>query len=310
MRTDTSFQACPSGETTAVICGSKHPAPYSRYRFNAVVDWIELRIVTANPTNFPTVRRRMDLPHVKAVDAGEGGAATCFLFKIHDPKSWAEIDAALARLTVDHPLAEPITVTGIEIALDAYSKQGSRADLTEMVLQFYRASTKMISRNRRVSNSKIDLANSLTNVETLRRRLEAGYNIYIGDKGTSASQHLYLKETDKKALLPTVEQRARTEITLRGESLPHVLLEDWKRHSFTQEADYFKYRKIKHSLHPMVEWAAQRKPQFGEKYQRRRATGGVRHFSSATRADLHLNALALDALRYLNEKMNAPLKTT
>ncbi len=177
-----------------VLASATQLADYSRYRFRAEVDWIELRIVTTMPTNFQTVKRRLGVEFVEPWAPGLGGACTEFSVKFQSPASWAEIQERLKSLTADHPLAEPSTVTSVEIALDAYSRDHSRDDLIEMTARFYRCATKLVSANRRASRKKGD-SYGLETLPQLRRLVADGYNIYIGNTSDSQRQHTLLSPT-------------------------------------------------------------------------------------------------------------------
>lgn len=278
------------------------------YRFRAVVDWIELRIVTIQPSNFDTVMKRMQVPFVDALDKGAGGAATVFIVRIQEPQSWAAIDERIARFTHDHPLAEPILVTGIEIALDAYSRWNDRDNLVEMVARFYKFSTKMVSDNRRLTKGK-NLTEGVGNYPSLMRSLGEGANLYIGNRNADVFQHMYVKETEtvggQLVWLPREKRRARTEFTLRGQALPLTALTDWQQHEFTTMADFFKYRVLKTCLAPMVSRAVQHVDQIGERRERATKQRRPRFFSKSTVADKELNALAYSALSELTKRMRA-----
>lgn len=285
-----------------------HCNSYTEFRFRAVVDWIELRIVTVNPSNSNTVRKRIGTPYADPLDEGAGGAATVFKFRIHDPASWASINEALERFTVDHPLAEPITVTGIEISLDAYGRYRDREDLVNMAARFYMFATKVVSGNRRCSNGG-ETFKELGRHSWLTQRLSEGFNVYMGHRDASVKQHIYVKDTDtvkgERINLPIDQHRARTEFTLGGDELPHTSLTDWQGHDFTSFAEFFRYRVLKKNLHPMVRSGLEAIDQIGERRKRQRKCGGVRFFSKSTVADTKLNSLAYSALRELTKRMNA-----
>ncbi|WP_018914519.1 hypothetical protein [Thiomonas sp. FB-6] len=281
---------------------------YAALKFRAVVDWVELHVVTASPSNFDTARKRVGVPHVKPVNPGPGGAATEFLVRLQEPESWQDVEEALAGFTHDHPLAEPVTVHAIEIALDAYSRFNSRDDLVEMAYGFYKFSTFMASENRRMSRGKLDTL-SLRSHRLRRHHLDEGYNVYVGDKGADVMQHLYVKETTIReglpVSLPRKEHRARTEITFTGKGVPEALVSDWREFNFTELSSYFSYRKLKPILTPLVRVAVEHVDQIGEAKLRRRRNRGTRLHSAATLADTELNARAYSALRELTKRMRA-----
>ncbi len=309
----TTHPATATGTPTAHIALSESGrviefTDYSRYRFRAEVDWIELKIVLTKPTNFQTVRRRLGVEFAEPDAPGAGGADVEFTVKMQSPSSWAEVNARLEQLTVDHPLAKPVEVTGIEIALDAYSRNESFDDLVEMASRFYREACKLVSDNRRASKTKRDGSYSLESADQLRRLFADGYNLYIGNRSDAERQHIYVKQTDGQSFLPFAEQRARTEFTLTGEKVPVLLFNDWREYRFESFADYFKYRQLKRELPLYLAKPMQTMAQVGERRPRMASHGRKRSFSRCTEADLKLNALAFDALRELGRRWTAERK--
>ena len=281
---------------------------YSAFRFRAVIDWIELRLVTEKASNFDTLRKRMEVPYVQAVDKGPGSAATEFLVKIQEPTSWNDVEQRIVKFTWDHPLAEPVSVTGIEVALDVYSRSQDREQLVDMVTRLYRNSTKLISQNRRLARHRHE-TQSIASHRSLRRKIAEGFNLYIGNAKDEARQHLYLKGTDsldgKVIHLEPESCRARTEFTLRGKALPCQSLEEWKRHEFTDMADFFKYRTMKTCVDPLMKHALMHVDQIGERRPRPTKDRRPRFFFKSTKADTELNALAYSALRELTKRMKS-----
>ena len=285
------------------------PRPYSNYRFRAVVDWVHLRIVTKNPTNFSTLRNRMGIPYAKAANEQPGKVATEFDFRIQEPTSWNEVCKTLEKFTHDHPLAAPVEVIGIEIAFDAYSDQEDPTSLVDIVAHFYKFAATMVSDNRRTSGAGANSSEGIVVFKALRKRLSEGFNIYVGNDSDPLMQHLYVKKTNHSnntvVQLPRNECRGRMEIKITGEALPHRYLTDWMEHDFTTEADFFKFRKLKEIDNPAIAHAVEYIAQVGAKNSRSVPGGGTRLYSVNTRADEVLNALSYSALRELTRRMNA-----
>lgn len=284
------------------------PKPYAAYRFRACVDWIKLRIVTSRPSNHDTVRTRVGIRFAEPVNEGPGQTATEFILTFQDPQSWRQLEESLQRFTHDHLLVEPVQVTGIEVALDAYSRTGVREDLVRMTHRFFKFACHMVSDNRFVSRGKGDSIRLNHPRFALRpEHFDEGYNLYVGEKSDDVQQHLYLKQTtiqDKVPVhLPLGEHRARTEVTLKGLGLPVATLEQWRGYDLTRLAFYFKYRSFKPHLHPAVKLGVERVDQIGEARPRRRKNRGCHMYSPSTVADRELNALAYSALRELNRRM-------
>lgn len=273
------------------------------FRFRAEVDWVELKIVTARPTNFQTVRERLDVPYVEAVHPGPGGAATTFVAKIQDPISWADLEARIARLETSCGLAAPAEVIAIEVALDAYSPTHDHDALVSMAERFYRGLTVLVSDNRRLYRKRGE-GESIRDRRTLRSGLHKLMNVAIGDEGGSRYQHIYIKTVNQGAPIPVAEHRARIEIRLRGEQLPCKALAAWGRHKLTETmGGYFKFRAEKPCLSLLIATAIQQRAQIGERYSRRRRPSGTRMYSPSTQADRSLNDAAYEALRLLDRRM-------
>ncbi len=276
--------------------------PYSRFRFKAVVDWIELEIQTVKATNFQTLRRGSGVNFVESQDAGGGGAAKVFRFRIQDPGRWSDVEDVLSRLP---PLAIAPKVTGIEIALDAYSEDSSRERLAELAAHFAKYNTAPASTNRRFSGRWKGDVEPFRHIAGNTRKLQAGRVINVGNKGDPRSQRIYVKTTDNNAQpLPDSGCRARFENTFQGAGLTAnrlpTLLHDWGCFRFESLSAFYAFRTLKDGLDPIVAVAMEAHPQVGERKKINRKEGGTRLHPKPTRADSLLNELARDALRKLS----------
>lgn len=282
---------------------------YSAYKFRAEIDWIELRLEFISATNFDTVRNRLDAPFAEPLNEGAGRAATIFKVRIPSPQSWDDLELTLVKLIHDHELKRAPEVTGIEVALDAYSKAANRDELVDMACHFYRGAQKLVSPNRRLYRTKKDPVYGITDLRDLRKHVADGYNINVGSlkDGDTVTQHGYVKETDKggKVVLPASEHRARFEFTLYGASVPHTSLSAWRRHKFTEMASFFKFRQLKSTTNPSTAAAFANSAQIGVRLPPKTGGRGRRVFSKATEADVALNQLSYDALRELTRRMRA-----
>lgn len=284
---------------------------YADFRFRAEIDWIELKIRTKKPTNFHTVRKRLDARYAETRNEGSGRAATEFFVRFYSLANWRSIDLALEKLTRDHLLAGPVEVTGIEIALDAYSKPCDRQALVHMTANFYRGLAYLVSKNQRIVFGGKGSVESIPLPKVFLKKIDQGGNIYIGnsepegdlgDPNNWILQHIYLKEVDRKKPLPIKEHRARIEVTLRGIALPQKLLEEWKSHQFTAQSQFFKFRKPKDGLSLLQKSSFEAKSYYGGK-GKKSYSSKRRIYSGVTSADIALNARAYDALKNLSKRM-------
>ena len=215
---------------------------YKNFRFRAEVDWIELEIRTIDRTNFDAIRRHGNLDHVRPLDPGPGGAATRFRFRIQDPISIDGVIAVLDRLKERHAFACEPAVTGIEVALDAYSRVPNDAALAALLGRLYRFQSHPASENRRICGAIRGYTEAIpVHHETLIRDLVDGWQIVVGSHTDDSrgrwvrddrAQRFYLKTTDRKRTLPKKERRARYENTYCGSALPSSTLAGWHRFRF------------------------------------------------------------------------------
>jgi len=302
---------------------------YSRFRFRAVVDWIELEIVTASATNFFSIqaalRQALAIPDddsntwVKALDEGPGRAATVFRFRLQEPARWRDVVAVLDAIAACRPFACAPKVTAIEVAFDAYSAGATKDELAEQAVRFYRFCHPLVGpyeeRKKRGYNHRVYREKNRDKVEeapffhvsSVVRRLLDGWQIGIGEEDGERYQHVYLKTTDKagKVMLAESECRARIEIRLRDAALPYADLAEWAVADFAKDfRDTFTFRKLKVRINPYTRYALERFAlQVGERKQRwrvhARKQSGDRLYLSSTRADSVLTEKARDAFRQL-----------
>lgn len=285
-------------------------ADMTKYRIRAEVDWIECEVATQSPTNAPTVRRMGAFNYVTPVSPGPGAATSKFRVRLQDPGSSASVRARLTRLSARIPLDCEPTVVGVEVSLDAYSRNGAHDDLVEMAARLFKHLTTLVSKNRRFSGRwKGDVLALYSAAETLRL-LRQDRVIFVGDAGASLTQRIYVKCQDSGEVLDVQEQRARLEVTMRDEALTARSLADWGAFPFQSLATYFRFRKQRAGLDPVVAHALQRAVQIGERKNRPRAGGGTRMYGLGSAADTRLNKAARDALRELSRRWAGPLRST
>lgn len=287
---------------------------YTLLTFRAVVDWIELEIHTAKPTNFWAIQNALreiqhlpaDVnPYVKPLNESAGGAATAFLFRIQDPERLCDANKQLEELAHYAFNIDAKRVNAIEIALDAYNAN------PEQVARLYKFSTHLVSANHRLYRERnVDKVQATPrSFDSLVRRLSEGWQIGIGDEGADHYQHIYWKTTDDNGNpLPVSEHRARIEIRLRGAELPCQTFEDWENFSFSTLSKFFRFRKLKADLTPQQQVIANASAQIGQQRKRNRRGGGTLLHSRITQADVELNDRARDALRELSRRWKAEPK--
>ncbi len=291
-------------------------------RFRAEVDWVDIEIETATPTNHRGVRSRTGQAYAEPLNPQLSGAATKFRIRVQNP-SWPEIRESLAG----YELITPPRVVGIEVALDVYSDGASKAQLVQLLADMaWQASAFGRAEEQAVGSPNIRLAGAgknsvapLGTLRDLRKRLES-QTLYIGDqratirRGVSPEAwRFYFKTTDAKKDLPEELHRARMEVTLTGEGLFSNDLKDWEEFGFERLADKFRFRTVADKVNPLIQGALLHFPLTSFAPKRRRSGGGIQRHRSWTKANTPLNRRMFDAFRGLTKKMSrqrAPRRLT
>lgn len=280
----------------------------SKYKYKAVIDFIQLDFKTAKPTNAFSVQRKMKLTYVEPLNKSAGGAASEFRFKFHDLTSWKQLEDCISNLKRHCELENEPTISGIEVSIDAYSNNMNKNELIEHTAQFCWKLAKPVSQIRRFSKTK---AHGITNKNDLTNKIIKGGVIYIGNQRNHAggkqdpiSMRIYLKEKDKKIELNPSEHRARIEITLVGAACPFHSIADAKKYKLSNLNSHFTFRNFKQDLSPLDNIIINAIPTIAEKRRRSRIGGGTREFSRLTTADTKLNRIVYDRLRNLTRRLN------
>lgn len=294
---------------------------YKKFRFNAVIDWIELEIQTVNPTNFQTIKRHIERfgekpPFVNAIDPGAGSAASQFRFKIQDPKNWQHVAAILNGVNDDIPLlVASIKVKSIEVSVDAYSKNATYDELKKLTGRFYRYLTNPVSQNHRFSGKIEGDVEFICSHMDVEKFLALERNICIGNskdddsgfkkyKADDEYMQIYFKKTDNGGTPITVsDYRARIEIRLQGSKLPCSTLSEWRQFKFESLSPYFNFRIDNNEI-------IEKAPEWYRKvvYSVVAQLGAIganqrRKHSLLTLPDKELNNHVYEALRCLSDRM-------
>lgn len=216
--------------------GNKDYIDTTAYRFEAVVDWFAFRIETVKPTQFRHIRARLaerigPKLHVEPIDSDtgkrkfdEGGTTTVFSFKVYDAigNNHQKLVDLFDHLAAKFPLVNVPQVTGLEIALDAYSQRHSDDDLREATRWLMEHLSTPNENVRQYDPSlRTEKKNILFNQESTQLALNPELNLRTGNRGTDLSYQVYWKRTDKggQVVLEHNQWRARAEFTLLGDKL-------------------------------------------------------------------------------------------
>jgi len=240
-----------------------------QFRCKAVIDFVEVEIVTKNSTNFPAIRRwvsnALSLPSPWCEQVGgEKNSATTFRVVIHDPRIdvLERFDGAMAVTAAG--LAKPITITKLEISIDFYPRSGSEEDRLAMfgVLQrTFMPSMSVWKKNREhprfqwSEKEKPTFFLPSSTTRGLHHQLlpEAAFldsTVYHRDKKGPALIRIQNKISNNRTkdsfvALSQEDKRARIEVTLTGSALSDLKLRtiaDLTRFSFTKlQGDHFHF---------------------------------------------------------------------
>jgi hypothetical protein len=209
------------------------------FRTRAVIDWIELTVTLKSGTQFrylqDTLGSVLSLttrPYVKPVNAGPGNVASRFVLRLHDghAATLRDLERITAALALAHPLAEPPEVTGIELALDFYSRHDPNA--VPGLVHRLQASIEAHGNPRQFDPVKAATPKHGNRYLNPNRPepvtgliLDPRLNLRIGNAGDAVQWQIYDKRTDnnRKPIEPS-QRRARAEFTLTGNELAKRVL--------------------------------------------------------------------------------------
>lgn len=284
---------------------------YSIYRFDAVIDFVEIEIRTAQKHLGGVMHNRcaiFGISHITPIDANAGGWANVFKTRLYDPRTFAALKSKLATLGEEFPFAAPPAVSMIEVAFDGYLKDPNaptnRDHLAALAARMVYRLAAPVSKNRRIYRDVKGSPTALPRaLHALERKMAEGWNVGIGNKTDDQYQHGYVKTTDhNKKPIPIEDYRARFEIRLAGAGLPHTNAESYRNFKFETLARYINFRRENETADPMhqVIVAGYADQASHRKNIKRREGGGISHYQML--ADQELNEIVSEKLRDLSRR--------
>ncbi|GEM_PF-6250638 len=212
----------------------------ARFRLQAVVDWVELKLILASPTQARHLRNRMPptwgLPYARPGADQDPNACSVFYVRVQDPD--------LGRLPQEvASLDAQALVVSIEVALDAYPRgQADAVWLHEAALYLYRHQAHPPLGSHRITVPEHYQA--AVSVREVLRALHEGASINMGEKDAADRGRCYVKCHDTRngqayARLKVSQHRARLERTLSKELCPVRTLAQLQELRFEQLARHF-----------------------------------------------------------------------
>lgn len=239
------------------------------YRFNALIDWVEVEVSLMQATQFQHVQtvaanvlnRKC---FVKAVHAGTGNTATTFLIRVQEPKSIRDVMTLNETIGTRYGLAGPTKINAIEISVDAYPttpNDQARAQLLGVMQRtLFPREDVFTNQNMRPRLSWNRNKPTYIAPHPLHAYEEGRYfqpvldaTMSVAAKGGDVMVRLMDKVIDTQNVtagtltnLGPKEKRVRIEVTLMGAGLKRVgvsLLEDLKTMSFIKlQGEFFTFR--------------------------------------------------------------------
>ena len=226
------------------------------YRFSALVDFIEFRVVFARRTNAQSVQKILREflsrdSHIVATDIGAGSAASVFDIRIQEPKSFALVAGIYAALKGRFGESIEPLISKVEFSVDAYPRVPSdeaRARLFAIMQRTIFPKFDFLSDARDRPRSSIGRSVQGSSDTNNRKLLPYGQQgktdvhlwhrhedhhapwldgtMYIGAEDAEVMIRLQDKETDQRnkaantfLTLRERQKRVRIEVTLQGQAL-------------------------------------------------------------------------------------------
>ena len=284
---------------------------YNIFSFTAVVDFIEIEIHTASPTQGKAIKRKCSvfgISYAKRQGAKGSFSGSTFRIRLYDLKTFAALRSKIASIESEFPFARPPTVTMIEVAFDgrlnqdAHNTPGEPLATLAAHMAYYAAYP--VSNNRRTYLGYKGSPQALPRfVHVLAREMAEGRNVGIGNKRDPLYQHGYLKTVDRDEQLPTHQHSARFEIRLAGAALPHHDIEGWETFKFQSLTKHLSFREVPDDLtglkRAIIDGYGSRA---STKQAIKRRDGKGTRSKHLTPADKMMNAIVHERLRSLTER--------
>jgi hypothetical protein len=220
------------------------------FRRKACVDWVDVRLRIARPSQFQHVQSALDTAgagklHVRAIEPGPGGVADTFVMRVTDhlANNYAALSKALTEFAARYPLVHAPEIVAIEVACDFLHIGEVERDASTMEMTYRLQSSLLTDGDSPRQFDPQVWANRYMDVAG--QRLDPLLNYREGNKGDDVSWQCYWKRTDRGQPLPPNEWRARVEVTLKGDALRDVglvKLADLDGYKFTNLARFFRFR--------------------------------------------------------------------
>lgn len=289
------------------------PHLFDDFTLKAEVDRVLIRISLQKPTQSHALRRHLPPSwgntYVVAVDGAPSRTDTKFDLWVQDPAGPDTLQRDIDSLAHRFPMAVPVEVIAVEVALDFYRKPEAGTTLEDLCFMLVRRHArppgdKLITRREnRFDGPPESRFASAADPRELREAMRNGWTVQASDDTRHDCSRYYVKRNDSindesYTDLPSQLHRARMERTLRGPLCPFGSLDEWRRFDFSSLTSYFTLREhISAPNGPLANAGDWSSP--GGVQDRARGAQHRRMTKSHTRADRRSYDLARAALRRL-----------
>lgn len=280
----------------------------------ACIDWIDLEINSVEKHVAHRILKHLKelgVSFVRPLDIREGrqGRNTPskrFVLRLQDPGSIARCRAIEAMLNDKFPLAEPVQVAGIEVAVDTYHPD--KMVLAQIALSRYRYLRHPIvpsTDHRLIYRSPAGRPDVWQSPKhpILIPYFRQGRALFMGQKHANLIMRIYVKTADNGLPLSSDEYRVRVEVRLQGEQVPFKTLEQMEAFNFSDLACYFKWLKERPDIDPDDQKALKKITSLGQPKDATKNAHHARQTRCGLIADSKLNKTAADALRNLTRSV-------
>ncbi|MFO1305783.1 MAG: hypothetical protein U1F54_18805 [Burkholderiales bacterium] len=220
-------------------------------RVSASIDWIELRVRLARPSQFQYVQRCIhreigSIIYVSPVDDGPGGTTAEFLLRFNDDDANAAIlRQALAAVDREFQLTAEPAVEAIEIACDFWPKPDAPRR-TRVLVEVTRLLQGRLFAPEAEHPRRFHQGKRIIDLRRPGERLKAARTLWLGNRSDPLFWRVYAKRTDRDQPLAPSAWRARVEVVLQhGAPARHGLLSvaDLEAFDFRSLTSLFRFRR-------------------------------------------------------------------
>lgn len=233
----------------------RYPVSRKDFRVQACIDWLELSIHIARPTQFRYLQEAFERAgcgklSIDARTEAPGGVADTFVIRIHDElaNDVAALRAKLGKVSKDYQIVGEPALVGIEVSCDFWHKGEPSRHIRDTLAMTFRLQSSLFATGTkpRVFVPTGGEQGTVRFLDVEGARLDPGGTFYVGNKHDDLMWRVYFKSTDSGKHLPESLWRARVEVRIKGAALKELGLRgltDLQGYRFQRLAPLFRFRR-------------------------------------------------------------------